>query len=145
MESRFKILRTIMRRPNASDRTLAKVARVSQPTLSRARNKLEELGVIKRYEVIPDLTALGHEILAVVILSLKVQRFKNELKQDTRVVFAVRTEEQDQCLCISVHPDFHDYIQFRDKFPVVNRELIPTRSKPLVEFSFKDIPFFPSE
>ena len=134
-----------MRRPRVSDRILAKVADVSQPTLSRVRNKLEQLGVIKRYEVIPDLIALGHEILAVTVLLLKEQSLKNELQQDTRVVFAIRTEEPNQYLCISVHPDFYDYIQFRDKFPTIDRQLISTHVKPLREFSFKDIPFFPSE
>ena len=145
MESRFRVLRAIMRSPKISDRAIAKVAGISQPTLSRTRNKLEKLGMIKRYEVIPDLTALGHRLLAVATLSLKEQRFKNELKQDTRVVFAVRTEEPNQYLCISVHPDFYDYTQFCDKFPVIDRKLISTHVKPLVEFSFKDIPFFPSE
>lgn len=63
-----KVLAELMKDSRKSDRELAKVVGVSQPTVTRVRNKLEKSGVIKEYTLIPDFAKLGYEIMAVVFM-----------------------------------------------------------------------------
>jgi DNA-binding Lrp family transcriptional regulator len=47
-----------------SDRELAKALGVSQPTVSRAKAKLEKEGVILAYTIIPNFNKIGYHIFA---------------------------------------------------------------------------------
>jgi DNA-binding Lrp family transcriptional regulator len=63
-----RVLAELMKNSRKSDRELAKVVGVSQPTITRIRNKLEKSGVIKEYTLIPDFKQLGYQIMAVVFM-----------------------------------------------------------------------------
>ena len=75
-----QLLRELLRNSKRSDRELAKVLGVSQPTITRTRRKLEESGIIQSYTIIPDLRARANfakirpEILSSEIRE-KAQRF----------------------------------------------------------------------
>ena len=60
-----RLLRELLKNSKRSDRELAKVLGVSQPTITRIRHKLEQEGVIRDYTIIPDFKKLGFEIMAI--------------------------------------------------------------------------------
>lgn len=60
-----KLLRELLKDSKRSDRELAKVLMVSQPTVTRARHKLEKDGMIQDYTIIPDFRKMGFEIMAI--------------------------------------------------------------------------------
>jgi len=59
-----------MKGSKRSDRELAKVLRVSQPTITRMRRKLEE-NAIAEYTIIPNWDALGFELMAVTFVDMR--------------------------------------------------------------------------
>jgi len=54
-----------------SDRELAKRLHVSQPTVTRIRNKLEKEGIIREYTIIPDFIRLGYQIASITFAKMK--------------------------------------------------------------------------
>jgi DNA-binding Lrp family transcriptional regulator len=70
-----------MKNCRRSDRQLAKVLGVSQPTVSRNLQKLEKEGIIKEYTVVPDFRKLGYSLLAVTFVKLKKYLSKDELEK----------------------------------------------------------------
>ena len=63
-ERELKILSQLMKNSRQSDREVAHKLKVSQPTVSRTRAKLEKQGYIKEYTMIPDFSKLGYKIMA---------------------------------------------------------------------------------
>lgn len=61
----LKLISELMKNSRRSDRNLAKVIGVSQPTVTRIRNKLEKEGYIREYTMIPDFSKLGYKIMAI--------------------------------------------------------------------------------
>ncbi len=61
----LKLVAELMKNSRSSDRELARKLGISQPTVTRLRNKLEKEGVIKEYTMIPDFSKLGYEIMAI--------------------------------------------------------------------------------
>lgn len=66
----LRLLSELMKDCRTSDRNLAKLLGSSQPTVSRARAKLEKQGYIKEYAAIPDFAKLGYTIMAVTLVKL---------------------------------------------------------------------------
>jgi DNA-binding Lrp family transcriptional regulator len=62
----LKLISELMKNSRSSDRELAKKLRVSQPTVTRIRTRLEKEGYIQEYTIIPNFEKLGYEILAFV-------------------------------------------------------------------------------
>ena len=60
-----KLLRELLKNSKRSDRELAKILKVSQPTITRTRHKLEKSGMIQDYTIIPDFKKMGFELLAI--------------------------------------------------------------------------------
>jgi Lrp/AsnC family leucine-responsive transcriptional regulator len=60
-EIELRVLSELIKNSRISDRELGKKLRMSQPTVSRIRNKLENEGYIKEYTLIPDFQKLGYE------------------------------------------------------------------------------------
>jgi len=131
--STISVLRGLLQNPKNSDREVAKVANVSQPTVSRIRQRLENTGIIQSYEIIPDLKALGYEIIACGI------SMSQDLPKDNRVVFAWPAAKG--MFSISVHKDYHDYAEFASKHEIQDEILLSTSVKPTKPLSFKNIPF----
>jgi DNA-binding Lrp family transcriptional regulator len=61
----------LMKNSRRSDRELAKVLAVSQPTVTRIRTRLEKEGCIKEYTMIPDFSQLGYQMMDVTLLKLR--------------------------------------------------------------------------
>jgi DNA-binding Lrp family transcriptional regulator len=64
----LRVLSELMRNSRVSDRELARRLGVSQPTVSRIRNKFEKEGYIKEYTYIPDFVKLGYNLMALTFI-----------------------------------------------------------------------------
>jgi len=67
----MRLLLELLKDSKRSDRELAKVLGVSQPTISRMRSRLVKEGVIKDFTVIPDFAKMGFEILALTFVKMR--------------------------------------------------------------------------
>lgn len=84
-ETEYKLISELMKNSRRSDRELAKALRVSQPTVTRTRCKLEKEGYLREYTVIPDFLKLGFQLAAFHFVKMK-QGFSNaELEEAQRV------------------------------------------------------------
>jgi len=70
-DSELKVVIELIKNSHRSDRELARAIGVSQPTLSRIREKLEKQGVIKEYTIIPNYPQLGFELLSITFTRMK--------------------------------------------------------------------------
>ena len=80
-EIEWKILSELMKNSRKSDRELAKGIGSSQPTVTRARTKLEREGCIKEYTMIPDFTKLGYEIMALTFVKTELGFTKEAIEK----------------------------------------------------------------
>jgi DNA-binding Lrp family transcriptional regulator len=115
-ENELKILFELIKGARRSDRELAKATRVSQPTVTRARIKLEKTGFVKEYTTIPDLKKIGYELLAFTFMSFAED--KPELFDKARewimkrqsVIFANNGEGLGMnSVMVSLHKDYASY------------------------------------
>ncbi len=67
----FRLIAELIRNSRRSDRELAKQLRVSQPTATRIRNKLEKEGLIREYTIIPDFVRLDYQIVSITFTRLE--------------------------------------------------------------------------
>ena len=70
-DSELKVVIELIKNSHRSDRELARAIGVSQPTLSRIREKLEKQGVIREYTIIPNYPQLGFELLSITFTRMK--------------------------------------------------------------------------
>jgi len=157
----IKLLYELMKNSKRSDRDLAKVIGVSQPTITRTRKKLEKMGYIKEYTVIPDMTKLGLEIIALTFLNLVKHHPKTEKSPPTTEDLEKWLETNPNIIFLAVgnglngknramittHKDFTEYSEFISDFRSrwstslmdVDTFLISTKGKMPKPFSFKYI------
>jgi len=73
-----QLLRALFENSKRSDRELAKVLGVSQPTITRTRNQLEREGVIQDYTIVPDFKKLGFQIMAIGLVKVRLDAITPE-------------------------------------------------------------------
>jgi len=126
-EVEWKLICELMKNSRRSDRELAKIIGVSQPTVSRTIKRLEEEGYIKEYTIIPDFAKLGFEILAFSFLGYK-KVSAEELQKATKIARDMLDKMYMECICIetgtglghqalvvSFHKDYSEYISFMNR------------------------------
>ena len=79
-----QLLRKLLKNSKRSDRELAKVLKVSQPTITRTRHKLEKNGLIQDYTIIPDFRKMGFEILAINLAKLRPEILLSGISEKAR-------------------------------------------------------------
>ncbi len=113
-----RLLIELLRNSKESDRKLAKKLKVSQPTITRTRSKLEREGFIRSYTVIPDWRKLGFEILAFTFTKMDPKIVSEELIGQVRAyaakfsnaIFASSGEGLRMTgVIMSLHKDYRDY------------------------------------
>jgi DNA-binding Lrp family transcriptional regulator len=113
-----KLLRELLHNSKQSDRELAKILKVSQPTITRARHKLERDRMIQDYTVIPDFRKMGFEILALTFVKMRPEILKPEVMKEAKkyaekfpnAIFASTGEGLGMTgVIISFHKDYTDY------------------------------------
>lgn len=63
-----RLLFELLKDSKRSDRELAKVLQVSQPTVTRRRNQMVEQGLIQGFTVIPDFVKIGYKLMAITLI-----------------------------------------------------------------------------
>lgn len=115
----LKLLFELMKNAKRSDREIAKIIGVSQPTITRMRQRLEKTAIVD-YTVIPDWTELGFEIMAITLVKAEnlpevTEKAKNWTINSPNVVFAAEGEGLGMGYSIiSFHKNYSGYSDFVD-------------------------------
>ena len=113
----LKLLFELMKNSKRSDREIAKIIGVSQPTITRMRQRLEKKAIVE-YTVIPDWKELGFEIVAFTFVKATRRPELNERAQkwamkNPNVIFAAGGEGMGMDYAmISFHKNFSDFSSF---------------------------------
>ena len=117
----LKLVSELIKNSRRSDRELARVLGLSQPTVGRMIKKREKAGIIQGYTIIPDMTKLGIEIVAITLVALEHQIDPEERMRKSRefvenhpnliFVSSGRGTNSDR-VAISVHKSYSDYAKF---------------------------------
>lgn len=121
-EKLIKLLFELIKNSKRSDRDLAKILDISQPTVTRLRKILEK-EAIQQYTIIPNLTYLGFDLVALTFSRSKElvhplwEQGKKWAKQQPNLVFASTGQGIDSdALMVSVHKDYADFVRFYQEF-----------------------------
>jgi DNA-binding Lrp family transcriptional regulator len=116
----LRLISELVKNSRRSDRELARVLDISQPTVSRTRVRLEKQGLID-YSAVPNLAKLGFQIISVTLgkrnyqkqPEINVQKTKDFVKRYPNVIFTSSGSGlgNDRIL-ISIHRDYSDYSKF---------------------------------
>ena len=115
---RAKLLSELLKDSRKSDRVLAKVLRVSQPTVTRMRNRLVKDGVIQEFTIIPNFVKLGYEFFAISSFRVKVrtdykEKVRKWVEHYPNVILWANAEGMGKnAVTISLHKSFTDYSRF---------------------------------
>jgi DNA-binding Lrp family transcriptional regulator len=123
----LRIISELMKNSRRSDREIAKIIGVSQPTVSRTIAKLEKEGVLREYTVIPDFRKLGYSLVAVTLGSVKEEFRKPEMLDEARrkfiqsfndKAFEVILDERGMGMgydgiIVSFHRSYSEYVEFK--------------------------------
>ena len=125
----LRLIAELMKGSRRSDRELARALRVSQPTVTRIRTRLEKEGIIKEYTMMPDFTKLGYELMALTFISIKPTMGREEADNGRTMVQEQVKESPGNIIMlergiglghtgviISFHKDYSDYTQFIHSF-----------------------------
>ncbi len=113
-----KLLRELLKNSKRSDRELAKILKVSQPTITRTRHKLEQNGLIQDYTIIPNFGKMGFEILALTFVKMRsgvlipetMEKAKKYAEKFPNAMFSSLGEGLGMNgVVISFHKDYTDY------------------------------------
>jgi len=113
-----QLLRELLKNSKRSDRELAKALKLSQPTITRARHKLEQSGLIQDYTIIPNFRKMGFEILALTFVKMRSDILIGETKDKAKkfamkfpnVVFASNGQGLGMTgVIISFHKNYTEY------------------------------------
>lgn len=122
-----KLLFELIKNSKKSDRDIAKVLGVSQPTVSRMRKKLEEKAIIE-YTVKPNLAQLEYELMAVTFVNIRGSaKSKEELKENLEKCAKWMMEQPNivsacdgtgmgmDVMMISIHKNYTDFSELMTK------------------------------
>jgi DNA-binding Lrp family transcriptional regulator len=120
----LKVLSELMKNSRRSDRELAKLIGVSQPTVTRARDNLEKRGLIKEYTAIPDFSQLGYGLLAVTLAKAKLDSTPEQINKARETIMQFvngnlghimmfeRLPEARSVIILSYHRTYSDFENF---------------------------------
>ncbi len=114
----FSLLLELLRDSKRSDRELAKVLGVSQPTVSRMRSRLVKEGIIQDFTVIPDFVKMGYEIMAINCFKSKTtkeiaEKAKKWMMSKPNIIFAAAAQGMGKnAVMISLHRNYTDFSNF---------------------------------
>jgi len=120
----YKLLFELMKDSKRSDRQLAKVLHVSQPTITRRRAMLEK-GFIDGYTAIPKWEKVGYELIVFTFVKHKIKyanpkvqeeafrRVEEWMMNQPNVVLAIEGQGMGwDGVCISFHKNYSYFIEF---------------------------------
>ena len=123
----YRLLWELMKDSRRSDRQLARVLGISQPTVSRKRVILEK-SFVDGYTAIPKWEKIGFELIAFTFVKHKIKYAKLEERKATlgkvgewmmkqpNVVFALEGQGMGwDGICVSFHKSYSSFIEFMTK------------------------------
>jgi len=116
----LKLIGELMKDSRRSDRELARSIDVSQPTITRLRDKLEKEKVITEYTMIPDFRKLGLEILAITSLAMIKEPGSKEFEKalstfQNILMFERGSGLRSSHMVISLHENYSSFTKFKRK------------------------------
>jgi DNA-binding Lrp family transcriptional regulator len=147
----YKILWELVKNSRRSDRELAKILGISQPTESRRRTILEKT-LIDGYTAIPKWENLGYEILVMTFVKIKAEIASKEKYETTRkkgsqwlmnqpniiMAGACRGIGVDSFM-ISLHKNYSDYDDFMRDYRLELGDFIDDVQSVLVNIAGKEL------
>jgi DNA-binding Lrp family transcriptional regulator len=124
----LKLLLEMLKNSRRSDRDLAKVLGVSQPTVTRTRQRLEK-EFIRTYTLVPEFGKIGYELAAFTFCKSKTydkgeteklsQYAKEWCMRYPNVIFAADGEGLGKdAVLVSFHKSYSHYAEFMRQFTV---------------------------
>jgi len=113
-----EVLFELLKNSKKSDRDIAKKLKISQPTVTRIRKKLEK-NIIKGYTALPVLPEIGIELIS--FNFGKCDNPKKDVKSclermskaNPKICFTASGEGIGKtCLIIALHKNYRDYVSF---------------------------------
>jgi len=120
-----KLLAELLENSKRSDRELARALNSSQPTITRARQKLEREGLIKSYTIVADWRKLGFEIMAFTFIKMRPEMRSKEMLRKVKqysekfpFTFYVASGEGFGMtgVVIALHRSYRDYMHYLSLF-----------------------------
>lgn len=115
-KEKLQLLFELIRNARKSDREIAKVLKVSQPTITRKRSLLDKEGYIREFTVIPNLEKMGFEIIAVSFLAFGetrselTERAREWCKNQPSIIFSGGGEGLGMhSLIVSIHKNYSSF------------------------------------
>ncbi len=157
-----QLLKELLKNSKRSDRELAKVLGVSQPTITRARHKLEKKGTIQEYTITPDFADLGFELLVVTFTKMRpetrigknFEKAKKYTHLFPNAIFAGIGEGLGMTgMIISLHKNFTDYhrkwnqmrLDWKDFLLSIQSFVVSLKSGQIKRFSLTYLADVPAE
>ncbi len=77
----LRLIAELMKNSRRSDRDLAKLLGVSQPTVSRTIKRLEKEGYVREYTAIPDFCRLGFDLMSVSFVKFRASTTAGDIER----------------------------------------------------------------
>jgi DNA-binding Lrp family transcriptional regulator len=132
----LRLVIELLKNSHRSDRELAKAIGISQPTVSRTKERLEKQGMIKEYTIIPDYVQLGFSLMSITFTKMKgslSEETIEDLKKGARKSLSEHPTAfilgnlgmglNADYVAIAFHRDYNEYSEFMKtirEFPSVN-------------------------
>ncbi len=143
----LKLISELVKNSRRSDRELAKALRVSQPTVSRIRVRLEKQGLID-YSAFPNLAKLGFDIIAVTFGNrdyqkhpeINLQRAKDFAERHPELIFgAFGSGLGHDRIAISIHKNYSDYSKFLQEMRSEWAEIMDIKDSFIVSLKSREV------
>jgi len=117
---------------NRTDRQMAKILGVSQPTVFRMRNRLLKEGLVRHFSAIPDFAKMGYEIMAFSFVKFnmeKVMEIEEKAKEWAQsypeIIFSSRAEGMGMdAITVSLHKNYAEFTNFLMENKNIGRHFI---------------------
>ena len=136
----------LVKNSKKSDRDIARKLKISQPTVTRIRRKLENEGYITEYTLIPNFPKMGFEIAAFIFFHVdriggeKIKKSAhNWINKHSNIVFAANGDgiQGKNCMIVTIHKNFTNYNKFVNDFKLLYGKNIKSLETFLVSLASK--------
>ena len=134
----MSLLLELLKDSKRSDREIAKVLDVSQPTVTRRRQRLVKEGWIRDFTVIPDFVKMGYEIMAISLFRSKRgegigERATEWTMSKPNIIFASAAQGMGKnAVIISLHESYTDYSNFLEEIMAQDENTIGSHDTLLI-------------
>jgi DNA-binding Lrp family transcriptional regulator len=128
----MSLLLEYLKDSNRTDRQMAKILGVSQPTVFRMRNRLLKEGLVRHFSAIPDFAKMGYEIMAFSFVKFnmeQVMEIEEKAKEWTQshpeIIFSSRAEGMGMdAITVSLHKNYAEFMNFLMENKNIGRHLM---------------------